>query len=153
AGNLVREVPPVGGQVDERQRFVTGAAAFGGGDAVELQREFDVLRHRAPRQQPEVLKDHAVVSARLLDLLAADDGVAGIRLDQAGDDPQQLGLAAAAGAEEADDLSFPGRERDVIENEMPRVIRSTTAEGFGYVANVYEHEAITGGRFPSARCR
>ncbi len=49
------------------------------------------------------------------DIAAADEDRACLRLLDAGDDAQQHGLAAARGAEDADDLARVDRERQAVD--------------------------------------
>src|SRR5581483_6893526 len=70
-------------------------------DALHLQPEGDIVDHRAPGKQIELLPHHHRVCAERLVDLAADADVAGrVRLDAA-DDLHQRALAAAARTENA----------------------------------------------------
>ena len=61
---------------------------------------------------------HHLVLGHVVDLLAVDEDLAAVRLEQAEDQPQDRRLAGAAGAEE--DLRVPGlqREADVVEDDL-----------------------------------
>src|SRR5262249_58127276 len=77
--------------------------------------EADVLSHRHPWKQRVVLEHHAAVAGRAGDLPAAHHHLASGRLLESGNETQQRRLAAARGADEADELSRPDREIDAGE--------------------------------------
>ena len=83
-----------------------------------FQAEGDIVEDGEMREQREVLKhqtDAALLrrheAVRSGDLLAVDEDAAGDRPLDAGGDPEQGGLAAAGGSDQADDLR-PGPRRD-----------------------------------------
>ncbi len=61
-------------------------------------REQHVVEHTAPRHQARALEDEAVIAERFGDFPAADRHRARRLLNEAGNDAQQRGLAAAARA-------------------------------------------------------
>ena len=82
-------------------------------------------RHREVGEQRPVLEDHADpaalgrdehVAGHLRDGGPADGDPAGVGSLEAGDDPQQGGLAAAARTEKGDDPSRLDRDGDVVED-------------------------------------
>ena len=85
--------------------------------ALQLQRQLDVLDHGAPVEQPGLLEGHAVllVEPGLGGRLAVDPDVAGRRLDEVGDQPQQRRLAAPRRPDQADELAGRDGEVDVDE--------------------------------------
>ena len=74
--------------------------------------ETDVLSHRHPREQRIVLEYHAAVAAGAGHRLALHCDLAGGRLLETGDDAQQGRLAAARGADQADELAVADRQVD-----------------------------------------
>src|SRR5262249_7447606 len=85
--------------------------------AVGAQRETerDVVLDRQPRKQRRLLEHHAAIRPRSLDGLAIDENPPGGRRFEAGDEVQERGLAAAAGADQRDDLLLLDGESDVEE--------------------------------------
>ena len=71
----------------------------------QLERQRDVREHVPPRQQMRVLEDHA-------DALIGAPHAAALRLIEAGDEPQQRGLAAARGPEQRHEIAAGDREVD-----------------------------------------
>ena len=72
--------------------------------AALAQAEADVVQHRQPGEQRVALEHHAAVGAGAVDALAVEQHLAGGRVVQPGDDAQQRALAAAAGAEDGDEV-------------------------------------------------
>ena len=70
---------------------------------------------RHGKQLGEILEHDAAVHAVAVDLLAADADLAGGRRDEAGDDVEQRGLAAAGRADDADELGGADVEADVLD--------------------------------------
>ena len=109
--------------MDEGERLVHPP----GGAAVELagglEHKLHVLAHVEPRQQLVVLVDHAHAPAQLWDLAAGDTGdfgvinedVAAVGLGVPVDEPDERGLAGAAGADEKDEFALVDLEADVVE--------------------------------------
>jgi hypothetical protein len=98
----------------------------------------DVLGHRHVREQCVVLKDDADVAAvgrQLVDALAAHRHLAGGLRNEAGNDAQQRGLAAAAGAQQRHQFTGVDVERHVVDGQ-----RSAVA-----VHDVLEGQALAGG--------
>jgi hypothetical protein len=85
--------------------------------AAHLQRELDVGPHRPPREQGRVLEGDAEVAAAPGDRrgLAVDQGAAGGRLLQVGQDAQDRRLAAARRAQQGDEGAVGGGQADVVE--------------------------------------
>ena len=116
-----RELARIGalepGEPDGAQ-FGRGALALGRTDpAGEAKRQQHVAQHRAPRHQRRVLKDKADPPARRPAAIAAGRGQGQMphslaRRDQPGDDAQQRALAAARGAEQAEELAAADSEID-----------------------------------------
>ena len=76
------------------------------------------------REERKILEGHADAAMFGIDLghvFAADDDLAGIRLDDAGDEAQQHGLAGAGGAEEHEGLAVGDIERQVVEHGLALV--------------------------------
>ena len=82
-----------------------------------MQREGDVLADRQRRVERVELEHHGDVALRgrqVVHALAGDDDVARGGALEPGDHAQRRRLAAARGAEQADDLAGRDREVDVV---------------------------------------
>ena len=106
-----------------------------------LETEGDVVEHRAVIERRVVLKHHAAIGAGTRDGLAEDEHVAGgggmLRIE-AGDETQDRALAAAAGAENADELALVrqiGDDEVHVANGRERVGLSEVV-GLGDVAKL-----------------
>ena len=115
AGEFMRIVVRDIAESDETDEMPRKLAPLRHRDAVELERELDIAEHRAPRQQAEVLEHHAGVLARARHRRSFDGDMALVRRDEAGGEPQQRGLAAAARAEQRDELTLAHRRGDAVE--------------------------------------
>ena len=94
-------------QLDQPELLQRDLLALGPGHALHLQPEGDVAQRRAPGEQlGEVLEHDAAVHAVAGDGLAADADLAAGGRKEAGDDVEQRGLAAAAGADQAQELGL-----------------------------------------------
>src|SRR5262245_19910722 len=83
--------------------------------AAQLEAEGDVAQHARPRQQREVLEHERALGSRAVDGASLDENFASVARDQAGDDLEQRGLAAAAGPEQGRELALREREVDVAQ--------------------------------------
>ena len=83
--------------------------------ALDLEREGDILDHRAPGEGRFLLEHHADRGMRALDALAGDGDRAFIAGDEPADDVEQGRLAAAGRADHREEFARPHRERDVID--------------------------------------
>ena len=95
---------------------VDGAAALAAG----AQAVGDVLRHGHVREQGVVLEDDAdvaLVGRQMVDGGAVDQHAAGRLADEARDDAQQGGLAAARRPEQGHDLARLDGERDAVDGQ------------------------------------
>ena len=97
-------------------------------DALQLQPEADVLGNRHVREERVVLEDHVHVALRrrhVRDVLALEQDPALCRVLEAGDHPQRRRLAAAARAEQREELAGGDLERDGIRGlRRPRTASS-----------------------------
>ena len=73
--------------------------------ALHLQGEGDVLLNRQPGEQGGLLEHHAAVGGGAFHFHAVNGDLAGGGMDQAGHQTQDGGLAAAGGADQADELA------------------------------------------------
>src|SRR5271157_3234541 len=111
AGELVRILVLVVGDAqpdlaDPRPRQLIAEVP---GNALAFQPEGDVVQDVAVVEASVVLEDHAPIGARVLDGPGEDEhetGGGGMLGPQTGDQPQDGALAAAARAEDADELAF-----------------------------------------------
>src|SRR6185312_826995 len=79
--------------------------------------KFDVADDAAPRQQRRLLKNDADVGCRAVYQPPGDMHGAAGRIDKPGDDPHQRALAAAAWADDRDELAV--RQGQVYAVERP----------------------------------
>src|SRR5262249_35106553 len=101
--------------------------------------ERDVLRDREVIEERVVLEEHADLPAYLLkrdvgelrDVLAVDEDLAAIGLEQSCEELERDALARGAGADEAVETSARNLERDVAQDDVRSRER---AERFGHAA-------------------
>ena len=74
--------------------------------ALRLEPERDVLEDREPRKDRKALEHHGDAVRRTRDRLAQIGAAPGARMRQAGDQPQQRGLARSGAPQQTDDLAF-----------------------------------------------
>src|SRR5579875_1620582 len=77
----------------------------------------NILQNRLPGKQGKVLKDNATVGTGAGNRLAFDQDRAGLDRQKAADQIEQCALAAAARAEQRDELAVAHAERDVVERQ------------------------------------
>ena len=106
ARQLVRVAIGKALEPDHPDKFVGGLLDLVACEMTLPRPEADVLPHRHPRKQRVILKHHAAIAAGAGDGLAVDRDLAGGRLFESGDDPQQRGFSAAGGADHADELAL-----------------------------------------------
>ena len=97
--------------------------------AEQLERQRDVPRDGPPVVEHGVLEDDPVVAVepRLVRGLAVDDDLAGGRLDQVADDPQQRRLAAARRPDQRDELARLDLEVDLLAARRRSPLREALA--------------------------
>jgi hypothetical protein len=124
AGGEVRESDPV-----QRRQRPFARLRLGGARMLGPQREHHVLQHghvRPDRVGLEDDADGAMVGAEEDALAggghhgAVDGDLAAVRALQAGDEPQGRGLAAAAGAEQGDQLALGDLDVDAVDRVAAR---------------------------------
>ena len=101
-----------------RSSSLRRALPLGGLHAPHAQRELDVLADGHVPEQRVVLEhqpDAALPRRHMRDITAMQRDAAMIDARQAGDGAQQRALAAAAGAEQHEELAFADFERDVVD--------------------------------------
>ena len=118
AGQLVGVAATVVGQVDELEQLgdARGAvtpARHPEGDVVGDPQVGEQRRVLEDDPDAAVLRGHPRAAAR--DDPAADEHLPGVGLEQARGEHQQRRLAAAAGADERDELAVGDRQRDVVD--------------------------------------
>src|SRR6185503_1441198 len=91
-----------------------GNLAFG--HALGFQTPCHVSGHGLPREQRELLEHHAAVGPRAVYAAAVDLDRAGFGLDEAAHDVQERALAAAARADDGDELAVAHDEALHIEH-------------------------------------
>jgi hypothetical protein len=104
-----------GGKPHQLDEVLREIAALGRPHAVDLERELDVAHDGAPRQQAEILEHHAGILARTRHQRPGDGDAALVRGDEPGGEPQQGRLAAAARAQQRDQLALAHARIDAVE--------------------------------------
>ena len=103
-------------EAEEAEEVPRLAPALGGADAAHLERVLDVLERRAPREERVLLEDVGDLRVRPGHAGRVDEGLAAGGLGQAADDVEQHRLAAAARADERDELAPADGEVDAGEH-------------------------------------
>ena len=90
------------------------------GHAAGLQRQRDVARRGAPRQQrlAVILEHDRDLAARLAHRLAVESHLAAGRLVEPGRQPQRRGLAAAGGADDAEEFAGSDAEAEILDDGL-----------------------------------
>jgi hypothetical protein len=100
AGELVRVALLEAGEADLVDVVSGDVVALALRRAAQLKPEGDVADHGRPRHQGEILEHEGALRSGPGDAPAVDENLAGGRLDEAGDDLEQGGLAATARSEQ-----------------------------------------------------
>src|SRR5437762_6170704 len=142
-GIVVAEVA----QVHHLQVLADGGVDLRARRALGLEAPGDVAGHGAPGEKRELLEHHAAVRAGAADLLAVHPAAAAaLGLDEAADHVQVGALAAAARADDGDELALAHAEPlDVEDFERPAVLRIDLPDA-GSLQRDYAHffSAATG---------
>ena len=89
--------------------------------ALQFQSETDVIKHRPPRHQREILKHDCAIAAWTRDRFSADHDASAGGLHQAGDGQQQAAFPAAAGTHYRDERSARDIQADVLFDEIHQI--------------------------------
>ena len=120
-GELARVAAPEAGQLDEGEGRLHPSRQLGlRQPRAHPQGERDVLEDAHVREQRVVLEDHpevAPVSRRARDGAAVEEDLAGVRLQEPGDEVQRRRLAGAARAEQRDEAAGRDLERHPVHGE------------------------------------
>ena len=100
---------------DQRDEMPRALGALGARHADELEREGDVVDHRAPGKGRFLLEHHADRFVRAGNGLAGDADHALVMAEQPADDVEQSRLAAAGRADDREEFARPDLERDVVD--------------------------------------
>ena len=125
AGELPRQAREQVAEVEDAPGLLDLAAAGGGVDAAQAQREGQVVLDGLERVERVVLKHHRdvpVLRVQVVDDAAVDRHLAGRDLLEAGDHPEQRRLAAARGADEHDELTVLDLDRDAVHHLQRAVV-------------------------------
>ena len=123
AGQLLRIGGLVAVQAHQVDRAQRPLGPLGRRHPPRLQADLHVLLHGQPGQQREGLEHHGGFPVGAGQPLAAEQHLAVGRRDQAGDAPQQGRLAAAAAAEQRDELALVDGQRDAVEHRHRAAVR------------------------------
>src|SRR6185503_13291791 len=117
---LRRKLLPMLLQADHLEVLVDGRRPLGLRHVAHAQREAHVLLGAEPRQErrARVLEEHDAILARAAHRRALEVHAAAARLLEAGEDIEQRRLAAARGAEQAEELALRDFEIDAVEREV-----------------------------------
>src|SRR5439155_16576198 len=117
-------------EVDQAQEAARRLGALGGARPAHLQPELHVALRGPPREElGEILEDDAAVEPMAGDDAAADADLAARRREEAGDQVQQRGLAAAAAPDETEELGGAGVHRHLARRRhRPRRARVLVAD-------------------------
>ncbi|MDT4823688.1 hypothetical protein FQZ97_569240 [compost metagenome] len=99
AGKLPDTALVEAGQVHQGEHFAGTSLSLGAGHAGQFQTEGDIAEHVLPGQQGVVLEHHAALGAGAADENAVEADAPGAGADEAGDEVEQRGLAAAGRAQ------------------------------------------------------
>jgi hypothetical protein len=123
AGQFRRIAPLEAVEPDQRHEMARALVALRLRQAGDLEREGDVVDHRAPGERRLLLEDHPDRRVRTLHGLAGDANRALVVLEQAADDVEQGRLAATGGADHADEFARRHAERNMIDRGQHAVER------------------------------
>jgi hypothetical protein len=107
------------GQPDEIEQLGDARGSVSG-CVVRREPERDVSGERPPRQEPRLLEGDGTAGVDTDDRGAVDSDDASRWRVQPGGDPQQRRLAAAARAEDRDELAGRNRQRDIADDQEGR---------------------------------
>ena len=116
AGELARAATLQPFELDDPQHLVDAIFVLSLWNVLHLEPERDVVVDRHVREQGVLLEDHvdrSAVRGQRCAVLALQQDPPFVRHLEPGDHPQGRGLAAAAGAEQREELSLEDRERHV----------------------------------------
>src|SRR5688572_22540648 len=134
---------------DQFQQLVAAFAAFSRAHAPDAQRKFHVVRDRHVAEQRVVLEheaDAAVARRHPGDVAPVQRDAAMVGFDQAGDRAQERALAAAARAEQDQELALLDRERHVVDDRQSLV-------PLGDLVEIDRHGAFSAGGTRAGRER
>ena len=120
ARELARQALAEGAELDHVEHAVDAPSDLGAALAAGAQPIGHVLDHRHVREEGVVLEDDAdiaLVGRQMVDAGAVDQHAAAGLADEARDDAQQGGLAAAGGAEQGHDLARLDGERHAVDGD------------------------------------
>ena len=106
---------PEGSQPDEGEEPIHGRLALGARASLHLQRPAHVTRHRAPGEEGEVLEHHAAVGTGTVHLAAVEAHRPAIARHEAAQDVEEGALAAAARADDGDELAVPDAQTEIVD--------------------------------------
>ena len=132
AGELGRQTIVHAFQRDQAQQFLATLAAVVGAHAPHPQRELDVLADGHVAEQRVVLEheaDAALTRRDVRDVVAVQRDAAVIDARQPGNRAQQGALAAAAGAEQHEELALADFQRDVVDDRQVLISFRDLIEG------------------------
>ena len=114
--------------------------------ALDLEREGDILDHRAPGKGRFFLEHHADRRMRSGDAFARDRDLALIIAEQSADDIEQGRLAAAGRADHRQKLALPHRQRDIVDRGHDAFRRRKVLGDVLHDQDVVRHSGAEAGR-------
>src|SRR4029079_444707 len=141
AAELVREMALEAGEPDHVDQLSADGAALVCRHALQFEAKLDVALHRAPRQQPELLKHHGAVGAGAGDRLAVQADLAGVRLDQAKQHVEERALAAAGRADDRKEFAFADVDVEALQRPHRPAVRWAKGQIDVAAGNIRLHEA------------
>jgi hypothetical protein len=137
ARELRRHAPAQALELDEPEELVDARVDLGLGPLADAQREGDVLEHVEVAEQGVVLEhqaDVALARRAVEQVLAVVQHASGIRTLEAGQDPQERGLARARRAEQRDQPARRDLDRDVVDGGEVAEALGDVLDGDGHGA-------------------
>ena len=107
------------GKLGARQHVMDALAPLCRRERMLLQHQRDIVRHRAPRQQGEILKDERQRVKRCRRRRAFHPHRALLGALQPANHPQQRRFAAAGRADDANNLARLNRKRHILQHQPP----------------------------------
>ncbi len=140
AGQFMGKLARRDREADQRQQPLRRLPARRRRHALQLEAELYIAERGSPWQQVRLLEHEAAVAAGAVHHMAVEPDGAAVEPDQALDDAQQRGLAAAAFADQRDDLVLVDREGDMAQHRQQRILLARPAAHAERLRHVFDRE-------------